>query len=690
MDGLAGLIDWAAQHPGWVVTAGFLLSLIEAIALLGVLVPGIFLLFVLGAAVGWNPPLLLALMMACAVGAMIGDGVSFLLGRRVRARLRDWGPMRRNPGLWLRAEDFIARHGGRSVFIARFIGPLRPVVPLVAGSLGMPSGVFVPRMVAACVLWSPVMLLPGVIAGESLELAAELGGRLSLLLVLLATGLWFLSWLVRAVYAWGARRAQWWLRDLARWLRRHRLLGRWLGGLVEPGRRETTGVLLLGLMLLLSLAGLVVALVMAPFSTAAWAAGFRLSGLAASLRSPMADPWLLAVWLSASWPVLGVVVSGFAALLAVQRAWRALAYWLACTVGGGLLAWALDALLAALLGRPEGAAAAAQVPHLRFTLAVLAFGFMAQLIARAWTPRRRKWLYLIVVLWLALLGFSDFYFGQATLNGLLTGTALAGGWLAATAIGYRVHAWPVARPSSLLTGFALIWLAATLWVLDTRFAVELEAQRLAPEARVMAGPVWRAGAWASLPDRRSRIGRVQVTRFDAQIVADEALLREALARAGYTAPPQHPQGWLYAWLSPTADPGRIGHLGREFAGRPQRLMLRRMEPDGSVLLVRAWDSGVRLAPCGLPVWLLQVEPLRLKRVFGLFNHWTRVAGAQQALRRLADDLGWHFEAAGAGAVWLGWPAASARGVVTEQVQQHVEACLGVVDREQGLRDVGGQ
>ncbi|MGB0513602.1 MAG: DedA family protein, partial [Wenzhouxiangellaceae bacterium] len=406
MNLLQAWLDWIGQHPELLLLAGFALALIEALAVVGILVPGVLLLLMLGALVGWNPPLLIALCVAFALGAMAGDGISYGLGRWHRRKLARFGWLKRNPQWLRRGEKFFLRHGGRSVFIARFIGPLRPIVPLIAGSMGMPPRVFVPRMLLACALWAPAMVIPGALFGESLTLAAEFGGRLTVLLLVLAVGVWMLATVTRAIYEWAGRRTQWWMKNLALWLRRHQRFGRWLGPLVEPGRREVQSVIILGLLLVLSLTALIAVLLVSPLSTPAWEAGFRFSGLAASLRSHFADPGILAIKLAASPRVMAGLIALVAAVLLLMRRPVALSHWLLATLGGVLLALLLDGLVGMLLQRPAGPGSIAEVPNVEFTLAVLVLGFGAQMLARDLRPRRRKWLYLTVVVILGLIGFS--------------------------------------------------------------------------------------------------------------------------------------------------------------------------------------------------------------------------------------------------------------------------------------------
>jgi len=75
MQTIQQIMLWAADHPGWLLAIGFALAFFEALAVVGIVLPGIFLLFLLGAVVGLDATIFAALSIAVALGAMAGDGV---------------------------------------------------------------------------------------------------------------------------------------------------------------------------------------------------------------------------------------------------------------------------------------------------------------------------------------------------------------------------------------------------------------------------------------------------------------------------------------------------------------------------------------------------------------------------------------------------------------------------------------
>ena len=130
-----------AQYPGWTLVAAFLAAIIEALAVVGTIVPGTFILMGLaGAAAAAGHPLLPILAISI-LGAVVGDYLSYWLGFHYRVTVRGWWILSQRPGLMESADRFFARYGAYSVALCRFVPVLRSTVPLVAGIAGInPDG----------------------------------------------------------------------------------------------------------------------------------------------------------------------------------------------------------------------------------------------------------------------------------------------------------------------------------------------------------------------------------------------------------------------------------------------------------------------------------------------------------------------------------------------------------------------
>lgn len=167
-DDYQALTDWLALYPHWLAFGLFITAFLESLALAGIIIPGVAILFAIAALAGQTGmPLTEALLWAGA-GAVLGDGLSFALGRLFHGRLDRLWPLSRYPAMITKGEQFFRRHGGKSVIVGRFVGPIRPIIPLVAGALLMPWRRFLAFNLSSAVGWAPVYILPGYLVGSAI------------------------------------------------------------------------------------------------------------------------------------------------------------------------------------------------------------------------------------------------------------------------------------------------------------------------------------------------------------------------------------------------------------------------------------------------------------------------------------------------------------------------------------------
>jgi membrane protein DedA with SNARE-associated domain len=165
IDTLAGLV---ASNPAEALAIAFLASIIEAVAVVGTLMPGTVVLMAVAGAAAVAGHSMVPFLLVAIPGAVIGDGISYWVGRRFHGRLRLVWPFSRRPELLESAERFFLRYGVASVALCRFIPVLRSNVPLFAGMANMPPRAFFAANIASAFVWAPVHIYPAQLAGLSL------------------------------------------------------------------------------------------------------------------------------------------------------------------------------------------------------------------------------------------------------------------------------------------------------------------------------------------------------------------------------------------------------------------------------------------------------------------------------------------------------------------------------------------
>ena len=168
MDDLAQpLLDFIKQHQDWAVAMLFITGFGESFAFLSLLFPGTTLLIAAGALMRTGALPYLPVLVGSILGAVLGDSVSYWIGRRFGPAIARLWPFSRNPKLLPSGIEFFRRHGGASVFIGRFFGPIRAVIPLAAGIMGMSRGRFWVANIASALVWAPMLLFAGDVVGEA-------------------------------------------------------------------------------------------------------------------------------------------------------------------------------------------------------------------------------------------------------------------------------------------------------------------------------------------------------------------------------------------------------------------------------------------------------------------------------------------------------------------------------------------
>lgn len=161
------LLEWINQNPdyaGWVI---FSMALIESLAIVGVIFPGVIILFGAGTLIGAGVLDFWSSCLYAIAGAIIGDGLSYWLGHHFEYITERWKWARLHPDIMQKGFDFVEKYGDLSVALGRFFGPIRAVVPLLAGLLHMPPKRFYIANILSAIIWAPAYLLPGMVLGSA-------------------------------------------------------------------------------------------------------------------------------------------------------------------------------------------------------------------------------------------------------------------------------------------------------------------------------------------------------------------------------------------------------------------------------------------------------------------------------------------------------------------------------------------
>ena len=163
------LNEWAGIFGPWLYLVLFLIIFCETGLVVTPFLPGDSLLFAIGAlaSIEGSPLSLPLIAILLITAAVLGDAVNYAIGSYLgpmvfssdRARLLNRRHLERT-------HEFYERHGGKTIFLARFVPIIRTFAPFVAGIGRMSYRYFAGYNVTGAISWVLAFLLAGYWFGQ--------------------------------------------------------------------------------------------------------------------------------------------------------------------------------------------------------------------------------------------------------------------------------------------------------------------------------------------------------------------------------------------------------------------------------------------------------------------------------------------------------------------------------------------
>lgn len=470
-DWLQALTGWLADNPEWLALALFVTAFFESLALAGIVIPGVAILFGIAVLAGQTAMPIVEALAWAGLGAIAGDGISFALGRLFQGRLDALWPLSRYPQFIDKGERFFRRHGGKSVIIGRFVGPIRPIIPLIAGALLMPWRRFLTFNVFSALGWAPVYILPGYLVGSAM--ASDLKPPPHFYLVvgissLILLAIYLMLFRFQLGLGKGSRPYEWLAAKMADYNSTH-----WFWRQYSSQRPDQTGEfplpsLMLGLgALALFMIGTQMVLatdVLLPFDQEA-------ANWLALLRHPLLDTAFVAITMLGDPQVLTLGAALFASALAIRGHYAAGIHVVAAAAVTALAVWSLKDATA--IARPELAVqppSSGAYPSGHATGITVMFSLLAAFVARENRIGARWQIYAMFSLPIVLVAISRVYLGvhwfTDIIAGVFLGMAVTGFVRASFS---RFDNTPISM-DPLMVGAVTTWVGLSLWYMAHNWA----------------------------------------------------------------------------------------------------------------------------------------------------------------------------------------------------------------------------
>lgn len=605
-------LQWVTDHPTLSFAVVFLTGLLEALFLIGLLVPGAALLFAFGTLVAAGAMPLWPTIFYAVAGAVIGDHLSYLLGYKLRNDIKNIWPLSRFPKAVQSGEVFFEKHGGKGIILGRFIGAVRPIIPTVAGAAGMRPLHFMVMDLLAMAPWIVAYMLPGVIFGASLNLAAEVGTRLLVLVLVAGAAVVLMVWFSRRLFLLVSNHTETLTLRILDWSQRHRRLGLLGPNLADPAQPETPGLAVLAI-LLLALSWVAYSLLWGwgtPHTPAEIDAAVY--NLVQNLHTPWTDTLALGIAQFGTWQVyLPMSVAVLAGLLAARRTIAA-AHWCAALGFGAALAFGLSVLLRipAPVDYYNGDASGYLSGHL--IMSTVCYGYLAVLLATRKRTSRRWRYYGVAVAGIVLIALARLYIGAQWFSDVLLGMGIGVTWLSVLSLGYRRHLpQRVASISQMPLAMSVLLLAAS-W--QWYIGLDADRARYRPSAALQQSSTaqWRSATFSGQPAYRVDLAERRRYPLNLQWRGELADIRAQLTSQGWLDHSHFKAKQALLWLSKTRPIDELALLPQVHDGRAQALaMLLPIDTEREWVL-RLWHSGWQLD--GTALWLGSIAPYRLENL----------------------------------------------------------------------------
>lgn len=608
---LQHLAIWTYAHPQWAGLILFLISICETITVIGLFIPGTIILTVIGALIGAGLLPYVSMVLWAAAGALLGDSLNFILGYYLRDNLAKIWPFSANK-TWLdKGKSFFQQHGRKSVFLGRFLGPLRAFIPVTAGALHMPIMRFLSIDALSAVLWAAAYVLPGILLGAaSLELPTDLAAHYFWFILMILGGALIAVWLIRLSFLH--------VNDVIK----NALTCLWQFMLKSPSfkrlcdifrhyrkdhpRGQLSGVLL-WILLLLGFMTLAVNV---------WQHGDLtqlnepIYHFLQSLRTDSVDNIMIVISCFGDKRAVSVVFIAVFLWFCYRRCWRAALHWALLTV----LSFVCIMLVKHLVhfSRPPSLKEGFSFPSGHTTLATVLYGGITYFITSRWPKRWSFTCYSIAITIIGLIALSRLYLGMHWLTDV-TGSVLLGSWCLVTmAISYQRHVVQKIKPTGLLI-VTLVTLLCSVTLYDkVKFNYLLkQAEPIRPQYMIQLTPWWQAQA-ATLPlYATNRFGQPK-RHFNIQWASNESDIQRTLIKNGWHTLKK------YNWVTAIQHPESSHHHALHFKtllfqdSKPGLTYVKTINQGNDTLALQLWETNYHLNEDSSSLWagILSVHPKR--------------------------------------------------------------------------------
>jgi membrane protein DedA with SNARE-associated domain len=594
---------WIGAHPEWALVLTFIISFSESLAIIGSVIPGSITMTAIGILAGSGVMRIDFTFVAAILGAIAGDSVSYMLGYVFRHRLVNIWPFSRYPSWLSLGKSYFEKHGGKSVLLGRFIGPLRSIVPVIAGMLHMNKWHFLLANTISAIGWSILYLLPGVLIGAaSHNLSSESASRLFVVILILL----FIVWLISITLKWVFKHINLLLRiNLHKfwlWSKNHPRFTyylNWLTPINENDHYPTASLIIVWLISLI----VSIAITLIVFESS-WTETINnpIYLFFQTLRVYGLDIFFIFLNFICNPIALFSLILSITFYSVFFRDWRTLKYWLSLTLTTSIIIF-----LGSLIDVPEPAHLIRYSIRLSFpaptlTFATAFFGFLIFYINTRYRHPITSGIKIFLAVYLALVGIGQLYLGDNWLTGILSAYSI-GFTIALThwILYRRITAInPTTSLPIIISFIFLLCTGVTSFALNYQRVLQMHTPVY--QNFILSNDLWWSQKKPMLPLYTSnRMGK-HISLFNLQYAGSIAQLEKTLVNHGWKK--QSPS-FFYTLLLRVGgvDKTKLPLINPLFLNKRPSLVMTFKPENKPLLILKFWRSNYFLSNIDQPIWL---------------------------------------------------------------------------------------
>lgn len=606
------ILQWLNLHPNLAGLFTFIISAAESIAIIGTIVPGSVMMTAIGALAGAGVINLWSTIVWAILGAIVGDGISYWMGRSFKDKLPYAWPFGTRPDLLRRGESFFRKYGHMSVFIGRFVGPVRALVPLVAGMLGMNPWEFYIANITSAIGWAPAYMLPGILLGAaSLELSPDLAVHGILVILLVTLFIILCIWVIYKLFVLISLQVDNLLNKIWFRLAHSRYFSFITAALKYHDSEKPHGQLALAFyFLVFTIAFLYLAFYVASHGSANISLNNSLYYLFRSWRTPLVDHIMLAVTFLGDSLVLTPLTITIFAWLAYKRYWYTAAHVILLAVLTTCGIEGFKHLVHSV--RPWGifhSPMSSSFPSGHTTLATIYYVGIGLLITQAYQIKRDNPLFIFLGIIVIAVAISRMYLGAHWFTDVLGGWLLGSAILIFVLLSYKRRKTKTFNPRGL---FLTIIITLAVSYSANYFLREAKAQQNYAQ---IDWPVYTmtADSWWNQTDEH--LPRVRINRFgystevlNLQWQANLAAIQSLLQQNGWETPPERDWISIFQRLADIQSAEHLPLVSALYLDKtPVLVLTKKIAGDKKLIVLRLWNSHLLIKDSTLPLWVGTVD-----------------------------------------------------------------------------------